>query len=764
MSGGFSGVGGYAVILTPEGASLYGGGNASFEALVTAATGKIDVEETTQEILDILQQQYEEQVKIENNIRAAYNNESIENIIKSLRGETSKIMSVPETLQSLEEKIPVWQQKNQEYKDAVAQIRKDSEHYYQVYNTLVDGLIALANQLTNMDEKALRTGPGIIETLINKWGKSTDQLEQEAAKMAQSLAKLDLDNESFIKDMNSTFDKIRETINKEGMAYSYDPTSNTTELKNPELTSAIQELLAFQEKIRSDIDKKSKRSKKKRQELLAMWNNVKFANWNAKNSKLGQALNQKGKDDPITILNSLRQKVYDVAKRQLEENTGRKATDKEQQKLKTSVTKIQTKAIDELSEQTEDYAVRQLVSLVFGEQTQIGPLKGLLAEQFKTAAAKSYIQDIDNSVQQAYQQAIGAVWEEIITKLWLTGKDTRNVKMLKPSTDDLERIVQSDDDLRIGTDINAFDNENKRYGTQNRLHRVNDSVDKYQKNKNKKELTASGRELRKWISTIGGRKNLQTSLDNYFDENIIDLPSIQKQFDKVDSVQAATVGKNPYYIAFSEKQRTTGGLTGSIGLMGDDISVFNNMNASGTNLYSSLDLISQNGADGSIPTAQIMFAMLNQSTASIYHNSSSNVQEKIKNYIKMQLAAKVLDLAFNRVNFFFNQQQKGIDMNHKNTLFVMNVNNLYVSSTAILRGLIEKFQNYQDVIADIVYVNVEFDTAHQAYPLWMAAIASQGGGDANQAARWGFVANQVAANTKLNVSLSIANLMQLFQF
>ncbi len=764
MSGGFSGVGGYAVILTPEGASLYGGGNASFEALVTAATGKIDVEETTQEILDILQQQYEEQIEIENNIRAAYNNESIENIIKSLRGETSKTMSVPEVLQSLEEKIPVWQQKDQEYKDAVAQIRKDSEHYYQVYNTLVDGLVALANQLTNMDEKALRTGPGIIETLINKWSKSTNQLEQEAAKMAQSLAKLDLDNESFIKDMNSTFDKIRETINKEGIAYSYDPTSNTTELKNPELTKAIQELLAFQEKIRGDIDKKSKRSKKKRQELLAMWNNVKFANWNAKNSKLGQALNQKGKDDPITILNSLRQKVYDIAKRQLEENAGRKTTDKEQQKLKTSVTKIQTKAIDELSAQTEDYAVRQLISLVFGEQTQIGPLKGLLAEQFKTAAAKSYIQDIDNSVQQAYKQAIGTVWEEIITNLWLTGKDTRNVKLLKPSTDNLEQIVQSDDDLRIGTDINAFDNENKRYGTQNRLHRVNDSVDKYQKNKNKKELTASGRELRKWISTIGGRKNLQTSLDNYFDENIIDLPSIQKQFDKVDSVQAATVGKNPYYIAFSEKQRTTGGMTGSIGLMGDDISIFNNMNASGTNLYSSLDLISQNGADSSIPTAQIMFAMLNQSTASIYHNSSSNVQEKIKNYIKMQLAAKVLDLAFNRVNFFFNQQQKGIDMNHKNTLFVMNVNNLYVSSTAILRGLIEKFQNYQDVIADIVYVNVEFDTAHQAYPLWMAAIASQGSGDANQAARWGFVANQVAANTKLNVSLSIANLMQLFQF
>lgn len=764
MSGGFSGVGGYAVILTPEGASLYGGGSASFETLVTAATGKINVEETTQEILGILKQQYEEQQKIENNIRAAYNNESIENIIKSLRGETSKVMSVPEALQDLEKQIPAWKQKNQEYKDAVAQIRKDSEHYYQVYNTLVDGLVALANQLTSMDEKALRTGPGVIETLINKWGKSTNQLEQEAAKMAQSLAKLDLDNESFIKDMNSTFDKIRETINKEGMAYSYDPTSNTTELKNPELTNAIQELLAFQEKIRGDIDKKSKRSKKKRQELLAMWNNVKFANWNAKNSKLGQALNQKGKDDPITILNSLRQKVYDVAKRQLEENTGRKATDKEQQKLKTSVTKIQTKAIDELSEQTEDYAVRQLVSLVFGEQTQIGPLKGLLAEQFKTAAAKSYIQDIDNSVQQAYQQAIGSVWEEIITNLWLTGKDIRNVKMLKPSNDALEQIVQSDDDLRIGTDINAFDNENKRYGTQNRLHRVNDSVDKYQKNKNKKELTASGRELRKWISTIGGRKNLQISLDNYFDENIIDLPSIQKQFDKVDSVQAATVGKNPYYIAFSEKQRTAGGMTGSIGLMGDDVSMFNNMSASGTNLYSSLDLISQNGADSSIPTAQIMFAMLNQSTASIYHNSSSNVQEKIKNYIKMQLAAKVLDLAFNRVNFFFNQQQKGIDMNQKNTLFVMNVNNLYISSTAILRGLIEKFQNYQDLIADIVYVNVEFDTAHQAYPLWMAAIASQGGGDANQAARWGFVANQVAANTKLNVSLSIANLMQLFEF
>lgn len=768
MSEGFSGVGGYAVILTPEGASLYGGGGAGFEALVTAATGKIDVEQTTQEILSILEQQYEEQQKIENGIRAAYNNESIENIIKSLRGETSKVMSVPETLQDLKEKIPVWEQKNKDYKNAVAQIRKDSTHYYQVYNTLIDGLVALANQLTNMDEKTLRTGPGVVETLIHKWQQSTSQLEREAAKMAESLSKLDLDNEAFVKDMNNTFDKIRETINQEGMAYSYDPASNTTELKNPELTNAIQELLAFQEKIRKDIDNKSKRSKKKRQKLIAMWNNVKFANWNARTSKLGQALNQKGKNDPLAILNSLRQKVYNVAKQQLEENTGRKTTDKEQQKLRASITKIQTKAIDELSEQTEDYAVRQLVSLVLGDQTQIGPLKGLLAEQFKTATAKSYIQDVNNSVQQAYQQAIGAEWEEIITNLWLTGKDTRNVKMLLPNQDDITQIIQSDDNLRIGTDINAFDSENKRYGTQQRLERINEENFKgYQKNKNNKDaFTASQRELKAWLKTISGRKdlpNLQTSLDNYFEKNIIDLPSIQKQYDKVDSVQAATVGKNPYYIAFSEKQRTTGGLTGSIGLSGDDISVFNNMNASGTNLYSSLDLISQNSSDGSLPTAQLMFAMLNQSTASIYHGNS-NIQEKIKNYIKMQLAAKVLDLAFNRVNFFFNQQQKGIDMNHRNTLFVMNVNNLYISSTAILRGLIEKFQNYQDTIADIVYVNVEFDTAHQAYPLWMAAIASQGGGKVNEAARWGFVANQVAANTKLNVSLSIANLMQLFQF
>lgn len=98
-----------------------------------------------------------------------------------------------------------------------------------------------------------------------------------------------------------------------------------------------------------------------------MWNNLKFANWDARTSKLGKALNRKGKNDPLVVLNSLRQKVYDVAKQQLEENTGRKATDKEQQKLRSSITKIQTKAILELSEQTEDYAVRQLISLVFGD-------------------------------------------------------------------------------------------------------------------------------------------------------------------------------------------------------------------------------------------------------------------------------------------------------------------------------------------------------------------------------------------------------------
>lgn len=148
-------------------------------------------------------------------------------------------MSVPEALQNIEEKIPIWEQKDKEYKNAVSQIRKDSTHYYQVYNTLIDGLVALANQLTNMDEKALRTGPSVIETLIHKWQQSTSQLEREAAKMAESISKLDLDNEAFIKDMNSTFDKIRETINQEGIAYSYDPTSNDIILKNPELTKAI---------------------------------------------------------------------------------------------------------------------------------------------------------------------------------------------------------------------------------------------------------------------------------------------------------------------------------------------------------------------------------------------------------------------------------------------------------------------------------------------------------------------------------------------
>lgn len=70
-------------------------------------------------------------------------------------------------------------------------------------------------------------------------------------------------------------------------------------------------------------------------------------------------------------------------------------------------------------------------------------------------------------------------------------------------------------------------------------------------------------------------------------------------------------------------------------------------------------------------------------------------------------------------------------MNNKNTLFVMNVNNLYIPASTIFRGLIEKFKHYNDLIADIVYVNVEFDTAHQAYPLWKSAIISQGGGDVN---------------------------------
>lgn len=761
MSGGFSGVGGYAVILTPEGASLYGGGNASFEALVTAATGKIDVKQTTQEILKILEQQYSEQLEIEKNIRAAYSNESIENIIKSLRGETSQIYGVPDILQDTAKKLPGWKKRMKLNQKNIATIRKQSQHFYQVYDTLVDGLVALSNQIANTDEKTMRINPGTVETLIARWEKSADELEKEAAVMAQSLQKLD--DIELLEEINGTFDRIREAVNSNGLAYSYDPTSQTAQLQNPKLDEAIQALLDYQVQIRTAIDGKNQEERK---QLLALWNNVKFMNWgkNTKTSKLGKALGKIGNDetDPISKLDTLRQNIFKAAKEQLESNKGRKITSKEEQKLRTSITQIQTKAINELSEQTEDYAVRQLISLVFEDQTQIGPLKGLLAEQFKSAAAKTYIQDINNSVQQAYQREIKAKWPEIIQNVALTGKDTRSIKILDPlNKDTLSQIVESDDNLRIGTDINRFNPTDKRKQGQERLNRLNTRVSKRLKfkNDNHLNLSVSERELQELTN-----KHKEIDLNTYFEKNIVDLPSVLKQYDKVDSIQAATVGDNPYYIVFSEKQRATGGLTGSIGLVGDDVSIFNNMSVSGTNLYSSLDLISQNGADNSIPTAQLMFAMLNQSTASIYHGNDAGAQEKIKNYIKMQLAAKVLDLAFNRVNFFFNQQQKGIDMNNKNTLFVMNVNNLYIPASTVFRGLIEKFKHYNDLIADIVYVNVQFDTTHQAYPLWMSSIISQGGGDVNQAARWGFVANQVAANTKLNVSLSIANLMQLFEF
>ena len=232
---------------------------------------------------------------------------------------------------------------------------------------------------------------------------------------------------------------------------------------------------------------------------------------------------------------------------------------------------------------------------------------------------------------------------------------------------------------------------------------------------------------------------------------------IDQFFQVLDASQNSN-GRN-YYIAISNKRRNGANLS-SIGLAGSD--VFGNLdkfdiNESGTDLFHSLDLITQNGTENS---GDLLFAMLNQSTASIYHDKTE--QEEIKEYVENLIMTKFFEISFNPENFVNNLIDNGTNYSHGDkVLYVLQVNQTYIPSYAIMESVEKKFFSNKAVLEDVVRAQIQFDTAHRAMPLWYASFARAGH---QQGDRWAWVANQVAANTKMNVDINIENLFQFFHF
>lgn len=267
--------------------------------------------------------------------------------------------------------------------------------------------------------------------------------------------------------------------------------------------------------------------------------------------------------------------------------------------------------------------------------------------------------------------------------------------------------------------------------------------------KGKATVFPEKKELPKYLGVdTDGLNSLQNDAENlgkYYNSD--ETTTVQDKVD--DFVRLVSKEDNEEYIlAFSDKLYSSFGNFGT-----GNIHIVNN-----SNLLNSKDLFQ--GADSSMPVDSLFFTMLNMSTASIY--SDEGTKESIRKYVQNMISAHFADLAFNKSNFIktFNENRDD------NVLYISNINNFYVPASRTLQAVKRQLEA-GDLIEQVVKAEVQFDTAHSGSGLYEAALAAvppRGYIDSNKDARWAYVANQVAQNTKINVSMNLGALAQLFSY
>lgn len=258
-------------------------------------------------------------------------------------------------------------------------------------------------------------------------------------------------------------------------------------------------------------------------------------------------------------------------------------------------------------------------------------------------------------------------------------------------------------------------------------------------NKRKTEVPKS---IKNAIEKIMKEEGKEEILDDSYDLKDFQVKKVQ---DKVDNVIGLINKTQSFYLAFSDKLRSPGGVA--------DIPIIDD-----SNLLNSLDIFNKTNSAYSGLTSQMLFFMLNQSTASILRNENS--QNSFKKMIENMIASYFFEMAFNAENFVENFfQDKTYD---NNVLYLMSVNNSYAPSFTVMKGVLKQLKN-QDFIEDIVKAEVNFDTSYSSMGLYTEALMKYPYRN-QKSARWNYVANCVAANTSLKASINMAAVASLFNY
>ena len=281
-------------------------------------------------------------------------------------------------------------------------------------------------------------------------------------------------------------------------------------------------------------------------------------------------------------------------------------------------------------------------------------------------------------------------------------------------------------------------------GTAVRIYSTGQSQTRYIEMLVRKEKTEVPKSIKDTIEGFMKKEDIEETLDDSYDLKDFQVKKVQ---DKVDNVIELINKTQSFYLAFSDKLRSPGG--GGL----TDIPIIDD-----SNLLNSLDIFNKTSFSYSGLTSQMLFFMLNQSTASVLRNKSS--QDSFKKMIENIIASYFFEMAFNAENFVENFFQDKTYNN--NVLYLMSVNNSYAPSFTVMKGVLKQLKN-QDFIEDIVKAEVNFDTSYTSMGLFTEALMKYPYRN-QKSARWNYVANCVAANTSLKASINMAAVASLFSY
>ena len=281
-------------------------------------------------------------------------------------------------------------------------------------------------------------------------------------------------------------------------------------------------------------------------------------------------------------------------------------------------------------------------------------------------------------------------------------------------------------------------------GTAVRIYSTGQSQTRYIEMLVRKEKTEVPKSIKDTIEGFMKKEDIEETLDDSYDLKDFQVKKVQ---DKVDNVIELINKTQSFYLAFSDKLRSPGG--GGL----TDIPIIDD-----SNLLNSLDIFNKTSSSYSGLTSQMLFFMLNQSTASVLRNKSS--QDTFKKMIENMIASYFFEMAFNAENFVENFFQDKTYNN--NVLYLMSVNNSYAPSFTVMNGVLKQLKN-QDFIEDIVKAEVNFDTSYTSMGLFTEALMKYPYRN-QKSARWNYIANCVAANTSLKASINMAAVASLFNY